>query len=194
MGDIMPDKADDTMPKVPSHPIALADIPKTRPRSFRFAPDADARREIAQLLDAQSVSKFLFEGQIENMDDGSVLLQGELGASVTQACVVTLGPVKTRIDSPVRRHFITDYSLEDVDHQILPEDDENLEAMTDPIDVAAIAIEAVALALPDYPRADDAGLEKATFAEPGIQPLEDADLKPFASLEALREKLARQKE
>jgi len=49
--------------------------------------------------------------------------------------------------------------------------------------------EALALALPDYPRAEGAALDKSTFAAPGTAPLQDADLKPFAGLAALKSKL-----
>ena len=186
MPDISPDI--DPMPDV-TMPVALSDIPPTRPLEFDFAPDKATLADIATILDATSVTKLRFDGRLEHGDEGAVLLYGQLGATIVQSCVVSLAPVKTRIDTAVHRHFVRNYSLEDTDRQILPEEDENLEPLVDPIDLAGIAIEEIALSLPAYPRAPDAALDQATFAEPGIVPLEDADLKPFAALEALRDKL-----
>jgi hypothetical protein len=45
------------------------------------------------------------------------------------------------------------------------------------------------LALPLYPRAPGAALGAITATPPGAAPLGDAELKPFASLAALRTKL-----
>ena len=53
-----------------------------------------------------------------------------------------------------------------------------------------MALEALALALDPYPRAEGAALGDARFAPPGTQPLDEEALKPFAGLAELREKLA----
>ena len=71
----------------------------------------------------------------------------------------------------------------------MPEDD-TIEPLGTEIDFGSILVEALALALPDYPRKDEAELENATFAAPGITALKDEDLKPFAGLAGLRDKLA----
>jgi hypothetical protein len=51
--------------------------------------------------------------------------------------------------------------------------------------------EALALALPDYPRAPDAELEAGQFAAPGVAPMTDDEAKPLAGLAALRDRLRR---
>jgi len=56
------------------------------------------------------------------------------------------------------------------------------------IDPAAVMIEALALAMPLYPRAEGADLGEAVHAEPGVTPMRDADARPFAGL---RDRLAR---
>jgi hypothetical protein len=53
----------------------------------------------------------------------------------------------------------------------------------------AVLAEALALALPDYPRAPGAELGQAVFAEPGIEPLRDEALRPFAGLAAFKDRL-----
>jgi len=68
--------------------------------------------------------------------------------------------------------------------------DENVdsEPLSDLIDLVAIAREALALALPDYPRKKDAVLNQTVFAEPGSAPMTDEDAKPFAELLALKKR------
>jgi hypothetical protein len=47
-------------------------------------------------------------------------------------------------------------------------------------------IEALALALPPYPRSDSAEVAEFTVTEPGKTPMTQADLRPFAGLAALK--------
>ena len=67
----------------------------------------------------------------------------------------------------------------------MPEDDTQ-EPLPEVIDLGAVMAEALALALPDYPRAPGAELGEAVFAAPGVAALRDADLRPFAALAKLR--------
>ena len=71
----------------------------------------------------------------------------------------------------------------------MPEDD-SVEPMPDEIDLAEVATEALALALPLYPRAPGAEFADGLHAAEGVTPLSDADLKPFAGLQGLAAKLA----
>ena len=56
-------------------------------------------------------------------------------------------------------------------------------------DPGAVALEALALALPPYPRAPGASLGEAVFAEQGVALLRDDDLRPFSGLASLAERL-----
>ena len=71
----------------------------------------------------------------------------------------------------------------------MPEDDSE-EPLPEVIDAGAVMIEALVLALPDYPRSSGAALGEAVHAPPGVAPLRDADLRPFAGLAGLAQKLA----
>lgn len=66
----------------------------------------------------------------------------------------------------------------------IPSDDTQ-EALPEVIDAASVAIEALALALPMYPRAPGVELGEAVFTEPGKAALREGDLKPFAGLAGL---------
>ena len=70
----------------------------------------------------------------------------------------------------------------------MPEDD-TAEPLPEVIDLTEVTREALALALPLYPRAPGAELGEAVFAAPGTAPIRDEDLKPFAGLAALKAKL-----
>jgi uncharacterized metal-binding protein YceD (DUF177 family) len=61
--------------------------------------------------------------------------------------------------------------------------------MPEVIDLAEIAAEALALALPLYPRAPGVEFTQALHAGDGVDPRSDADVKPFSALQALAEAL-----
>jgi uncharacterized metal-binding protein YceD (DUF177 family) len=99
---------------------------------------------------------------------------------------VTLAPVVTRIDEPVTRRFLADWSEpEPGSDSEMPEDD-TVGPLGDRIDPSEVMAEALALAIPDYPRAEGAELGTAVFTPPGAEPLTEDRIKPFAALARLR--------
>ena len=111
-------------------------------------------------------------------------------ADVVQACVATLEPVPARIDEDLVRGFIPEdaYSAtleEDLD----PDAEDAPDTFGTVIDLGATALEALALALDPYPRATEASADPVRTAPPGVEPLTDEALRPFAKLAALKEKL-----
>jgi uncharacterized metal-binding protein YceD (DUF177 family) len=96
--------------------------------------------------------------------------------------------VTTRVDTPVRRLFAP-HATASLDIDLDVEDDDEAEPLGDAIDLGLVAIEALALALPAYPRAEGAELgELARSAPPGVAPIAEGDLRPFAALAALRDR------
>ena len=174
----------------PSHLVRVADLSAKSGRDFLIEPDADWRAQIAEDLSILSLRKLRFEGRIEAEGKRDWRLDAHLGATVVQECVVTLDPVTTRIEEDVTRRFLSGLPEPEPGEVEMPEDD-TIEALPKEIDLAAIMIEALSLALPPFPRKPDAELGEVVVTEPGAEPLKDADLKPFAGLEALRDKLGR---
>jgi uncharacterized metal-binding protein YceD (DUF177 family) len=160
-----------------------------KPTFFHYRPAADERAALAADLRLIALHELAFEGEIRAAGRDEVLLTGTLTAKVDQACVVTLAPVHARIAEPVRRRYVAGLADPDGDEVEIPDDDA-LEPMPDVIDLAEIAGETLALALPPYPRAPGAEFGQALHADEGIQPLSDADLKPFAGLAGLAGRLA----
>jgi len=159
-------------------------------QAFDLAPDAAARKMIAEELGLSDLRKLRLQGRVSE-DGADWVLDAHLGATVVQPCGVTLDPVTTRIDETVTRRFSPEADRpEDLpgDEMEMPEDD-TLEPLEHDIDLGRVLIEALSLALPAWPRRDDAELGQATAAAEGVAPLTDADTKPFAGLAGLRDKL-----
>lgn len=150
----------------------------------RFHPSAPERAAIAQALGLISLPTLTFDGDIRPAGKRDMVLAGKLTATVVQPCSVSLEPLTTAIAEAVRRSYIADYKLPEADELEIPEDD-STEALPEVIDAAAVVVEALALALPLYPRAPGVELGEAVFTEPGLTPLREGDLKPFAALAGL---------
>lgn len=166
----------------------VADLSQNSPTSFALRPAADLLASLARELDLLSLRKLSFNGDIRAQGKNDWLLSGTLGATVSQPCVVTLEPVTTRIDVPVRRLFLANWDEPLGEEVEMPEDDE-IEQLGTEIDPAKIMVEALSLSLPQYPRKDGADVEQTAFTEPGKQAMTDEDAKPFAGLASLRDSL-----
>lgn len=126
-------------------------------------------------------------------DKGLLRLEGHLSAEVTQACVVTLEPVPSRIEAD----FTLDYSLEPDPALADAETDYLAEVVIDPeaaeppeslgpggLDLGEAVAQQLAVALDPYPRAPEAVLPDDVVAEGP----DAAASGPFAVLEALKKR------
>lgn len=160
-----------------------------KPTRFAYSPDAAERANLAADLGLLALYALDLKGEIRPAGRDELVLEAQLVARADQACSITLVPVPARVDEPVRRRYVAGMTLPDGEEVEMPEDD-SVEPMPEEIDLAEIAAEALALALPLYPRAPGAEFGQATHAGDGVTPLSDADLKPFAGLQGLAAKLA----
>jgi len=173
-----------------SHPLRVAKLSGHAPTAFDIAPDADVLATLAGFLGISRLRKLRFAGTIAPISSGGWELTGTLGATVVQPCTISLAPVTTRIDEPVLRRYLPDLADAEASETEIPEDVDS-EPLRDVIDPAAVMIEALALALPPFPRAEGVELGEAIFTEPGKAPLRDKDARPLAGLAALRDKLGK---
>lgn len=161
----------------------------TKPRAFSLSPDSGARAALAENLGILGIRKLTFSGEIGPEGEKDVRLTAQLGATVVQACVVTLEPVATRIDEHVSRLFAAQMlETPEGDEIEMPEDD-TVEPLPRVIDLADIMAEALALAIPPWPRAEGIDAMNLSVTEVGKTPMTDDDAKPFAGLASLRDKL-----
>ena len=180
----MPDNA----PKLPPLAFRAADLPTKRETAVSLTADHALRAELAEALGVSQIKKLSFAGKLRAAGKTDWTLTGHLGATVVQPCVVTLDPVTTRIEEPVLRQYISNWQEPDDPEAEMTEDDSS-EPLGDVIDVMAAITEALSLAIPAYPRANGAELGAMVHAEPGIEPLNEETVKPFASLAALKKKM-----
>ncbi len=172
-----------------AHPLRTASLSSRRPTLFDLAPTDPQRQALALILGVSALPVLRFTGSLAPTGPRDFTLDAHLVATVVQPCVVTLAPVTTRIETQVRRHYLADFpEPHETESQV--HDDADEEPLPEVIDIGAVLTEAIALALPDYPRASGAELAETVVAPPGVTPLRDGDLKPFAGLQALARKLS----
>ncbi len=173
-------------------PLRVAALSTRRANRFHLRPDAEGRAAIAAELDLVALRKLDFRGALQAEGRQDWRLEGQLGATVVQTCVISAEPVTTRIDLPVTRLFRDDPTpgpaAQEGGEAEMPEDD-RIEPLGSEIDPGAVMIEALALALPDYPRKPGTALGEdgaLVAAPPGAAPIDEGAAHPFAALAALR--------
>lgn len=164
-----------------SHPqrLRVAHLNPNTPTAFHLRPDEAVRQAMATELGLNTLTRLEFRGTLRAHPNDAWLLVGTLAARVTQPCVITLKPVRTDINEPVRIQFTPHLTAPEGDEVEMP--DETLEPLGNFIDLSAIMVEALSLALPEYPRADGAALPQA--AAPDADAVDTR--RPFAGLDKL---------
>ena len=166
-----------------SHIVRLDDGSRT-PEVFVLEPPAEIRSELAERLNILGLRKLRLAGRLEPEGRSDWRLVAELGATAVQSSVVTLTPVTTRIDEEVERLYLAQTpDLPEGEEIEMP--DETVEPLPAALDLGAVMAEALALALPPWPRAEGVGMEDQAFAKPGTRPMTDEDTRPFAALRDL---------
>ena len=153
------------------------------PMEFSLKTAAETRDRLAEDLGIRGIRKLTFDGSLRAEGTSDLALTGKLGATVVQDCVVTGEPVTTRIDEAVERRFLANLPEPEGDEVEMPED-ENADLLPETLDLSEIMAEALALALPPWPRAEDVEPVNISVTEPGKTPMSDDDAKPFAAPES----------
>lgn len=169
--------------------LRVSTLSKTHDTAFELRPDKDTLAATASQLGIDDLRKLSFVGKIRTAGKEDWLLTGHLGATVVQPCSVTLKPVTTRIEEDVTRRY-TPNLPDDVmtDEEVEMPEDDTLEMLGSVIDPAVVMQEALALALPAYPRAEGVGPGDTVHTRPGSKAMTDEDTKPFAGLAGLMAK------
>ncbi len=171
-------------------PVQLRLAELTRTTEFELSPDITERKAIADRLGLSALKKLRFAGSVTPDGESDWHLEAKLGATVTQPCVVTLAPVTTRIDETIVRRFVSMPSEGPESEEYEMPEDETVEALSDVVNLSQMMEEALALVLPEWPRAQGVEPVDISVAAPGIKPMTDDDAKPFSSLKSLKDKLS----
>lgn len=162
-------------------PVRTASLTGRKPVRFDLQPGAEQRDALAAALGLAAIIALRFKGELRPHGKADLTLEALLEAVVVQPCVISLAPVATQISTPVLRKYLHDFALPAEVEAEMPEDD-TCEPLPEAIDPGAVMAEALVLAVPDYPRAPGAVHAGAAVAPPGVAPLRDGDVKPFAAL------------
>ncbi len=183
----------------PTHVMEVAKLARKSQTRFSVQPGPQELRVIAEALGLGFARKVLLKGTISPAGPRDWLLEAHLGATVQQSCVVTLEPVTTRIETDISRRFVADMEgylsaqenreADDLETGVPMMADDTLEPLGTQIDLMDLLQEALALEVPDYPRADGVSLGEAVYTEPGKAAMTDEAARPFAGLAALKDKL-----
>lgn len=177
-----------------SHAVTVAPWPEGGIAVDLAAGPAE-RAALAARFGLLEITALAGRGRLERAPDGrEIRFRGRLEAEVVQSCVVSLEPVATAVAEAVERRFwlgpdpVPEPDVDDADADAV-----ELEPLAgDTIDLGEVIAEELLLALPPYPRADDAyallppldaDVTFGTDAEPARQ--------PFAALRALYEERTR---
>lgn len=179
-----------TSPETYGPILKVSELDHSRPHDIAVSLNAAQADALAADLGIEGARKVRLTGRLTPFGKADWRFTGDIGATVLQPCVVTLAPVTTRIDAPVERSWLRDLPPIKAEESETPED-VSVERLGAEIDIGGVLAEAVALNLPDYPRADGAELEESSFTEPGRNPMSDEEARPFAGLAGLRDQLAK---
>lgn len=149
----------------------------------RSASEAE-RTRLAEILSIQAVEALEVSYRIDAAREGGYHLTGRVEADVTQSCVVSLEPVRSRIDEALDLLFVAGPAGgagEAADKEILTGPD------IEPIDdgrlpVGRIVFETLSAALDPYPRKEGVAFEwtDAKAVDP------NSPSNPFAALKSLK--------
>jgi uncharacterized metal-binding protein YceD (DUF177 family) len=127
-----------------------------------LAPNAEERARIAAWLNALEVPRLEAAIRLARVDDGLYSYEAEFTAEVTQACVVTLEPVRSRHSGIATRRYRViakaaarrrQRDMRDMGVKVAEEDEATEVISSSLLDVAAPVLEELSLMLDPYPRA-----------------------------------------
>ncbi|MEM7488871.1 MAG: DUF177 domain-containing protein [Pseudomonadota bacterium] len=176
------------MKPVLSRPLRFADLPQRKATHLRLVPDDGQLETLADRLDVDAFRKVRLDATLTPGPGRDWTLAGTLGATVVQPCRVTTDPVTTRIDEAISRRYTPDMPEPAGEEMEMPEDD-GVEPLPAVLDLGDVLEEALALAIPAFPRAEGAEEIDLAAAPPGAAPLTDEATKPFAGLADLKAKM-----
>lgn len=158
-----------------SHRLRADRLPARRVTAVDLTPDAEARARIAAALDLSALPVARLSGSLAPAPVDAWAFEGRLQATVVQPCGITLAPVTTAIDETLRRIWSPHAAATLEGGEDVEMGDDETEALGAEIDLGAVLVEALALAIPPFPRAPGAALEAPAAAEDDVR-------RPFAAL------------
>ena len=181
-------------------PVDVAHLPANG-RVYTLAADDATRAAIAAHLDLAAVGRLIATVTVMPAP-GGVEVSGRFDADVTQTCVVTLDPLPATLHGDLSRRFAAAPrpkpprpGAKIKPEKAKPEKDGPEDGWIDPdedvpdpivdgqIDLGAVVVEELSLALDPYPRKPGASLSGFGTVQSNVEPRSES---PFAALAALK--------
>ena len=178
--------------------VRFSEINQSKPFDFHLMLSNEKVAELVKRLDLLSIKKVSLVGVLSPLGINEWSLKAELRATVKQKCVISFKPVKTIVCETIDRTFSpaasqnTSKAVDDDGTSPVMFDD-TLHELNDEIDLTEIIFEELTLILPLYPKIEGAELGSYSVTELGAKPLNEENIKPFAQLSELKDKLAKKK-
>lgn len=163
-----------------SVPVGIHEVPETG-RQFQLAADAGTRAAIARAVGLRDLSRLEASLEVSRHGRDGLHVAGNISATVSQNCVVTLEPIDNEVNETVDLLFAPPVEPADMEgspgSKIAPEEAPE-PLIGGKIDLGVVATEFLTLGLDPYPRKPGVAFEA---------PAADGDSgHPFAALAALK--------
>lgn len=145
----------------------------SEPHELSLRPNAAECVLLARRFELFALDRLEAAIELRRRPNGDVLASGNIDADVTQRCVVTLEPVKKRVQAGFRRLYV---AATDVELGVSEEED--WEPLADGLDAGELVAQEFGLALDPFPRAPGATFDQSDG---------DPPVNPFAVLRRLRQ-------
>ena len=177
--------------------LRFSELNQSKPFGFHLRLSNQKVSELIKRLDVLNIKKVSLDGSLSPLSIDEWSLKAVLKATVKQKCVISLKPVQTLVNHTISRTFSAlalhnTYDADDDGTSPVIFDD-SLHQLNEEIDLAEIIFEELILILPLYPKIEGAELGCYSVTEPGVKPLKEENIKPFAQLSEFKDKLLKKK-
>jgi uncharacterized metal-binding protein YceD (DUF177 family) len=160
-----------------SVPIRIDEVPEEG-RAVALSADAAVRTAVAKAAGVDAVTRLEATFDLHHHGRSGLHVAGTVEATVRQTCVVTLDPVENALSEPVELVF-SPTAPQSAGETFEVADGDGPEPLANGVvDLGAVAIEFLILAIDPYPRKPGAVFQPPASGDP--------EAKPFAALEALK--------
>jgi uncharacterized metal-binding protein YceD (DUF177 family) len=160
-----------------SVPIRVDEVPEDG-RTVAISADAAVRMAVAKAAAVEAVTRLEATFDLHHRGRSGLHVAGTIEATVRQICVVTLDPVENELSEAVDLVF-SPTAPQGAGETFEVADGDGPEPLANGVvDLGAVAIEFLILAIDPYPR------QPGAVFQPGQS--DDAEAKPFAALAALK--------
>ena len=173
--------------------VRFSKINQSKPLKFHLTLSKQKISDLIKRLELLNIKKVSLAGALYPLSLDEWSLKAELRATVKQKCVISFKPVQTIVHETVHRTFSplasqnTNETNDDGTSPVIFDD--TLQELNDEIDLAEIIFEELTLILPIYPKSEGAELGSYSITEPGVKPLREENLKPFAELSEFKNRI-----